>query len=537
MKEIIRIHIAKVPYNIELDAKKTLEAYLKTLEAYSEDAEIINDIEIRITEILSERNIAKEGTISLSDVKALKEQLGEPREFMNESDVDFDDKKMSSDAKRKLFRNTDSAIVGGVLSGIAAFFSVNALWIRLLFLIIVLVSFGSALLVYVVLWIVVPPAKTAADKLQMAGRPVTISSIREVSENEASARGEKRMGTARGILLIIVGITAVLSAIGSLLITAIVTIAFSVGEHGYITKEGDGAPFFLTAFILAIAAGLLCAVFMILVAFAAFTQKLKRRVWISMAIVATVGIACFGTALGFAQYASLKTNTMIKANTRETVIELPAGSNKATAMAINAAGISVRYIVSSEAPKATIRTIASHEKDTQNVNMSLEGSVLKIDGDKSAPDVCMVFWCDGPYVTIYGPALDKIDGIGDKSTVEYAAQNQSKLILSAARNVDIAVVSGAIERLNIDTSEQSEINGKDATISHVEATIKNKSHLEFATLQTFTITHSQACSTNGMASVELWAVSSGIIVVDGKNSDAKTLRSNCLNIVVEGNED
>jgi len=311
MKEIIRIHIAKVPYNIELDAKKMLEVYLKTLEAYSEDAEIINDIEIRITEILGERNIAKEGTISLNDVKALKEQLGEPREFMNESDTEFDDKEMSSDAKRKLFRNTDSAILGGVLSGIAAFFSVNALWIRLLFMVIAFVSFGSVFLVYIVLWIVVPPAKTAADKLQMAGRPVTISSIREISENEASARGEKKMSAARGILLTIVGIGAVLSAVGSLVMTIMITIAFSVGEYAYVIRDGDGAPFFLTAFILAVSAGLLLAVFMILVAFAAFTRKLKRRVWISMAIVTTIGIACFGTALGFAQYASLKTNTMI----------------------------------------------------------------------------------------------------------------------------------------------------------------------------------------------------------------------------------
>ncbi len=51
MKEITRIHIAKVPYDAEVEAKKELEAYLRTLEAYSNDSEIINDIEIRITEI------------------------------------------------------------------------------------------------------------------------------------------------------------------------------------------------------------------------------------------------------------------------------------------------------------------------------------------------------------------------------------------------------------------------------------------------------------------------------------------------------
>src|SRR5690349_11568976 len=130
MKEITRIHIAKVSYDVELVAKKDLESYLKTLEAYSNDTEIIEDIEIRITEILAERGIKKGGVISEADVKALKQQLGEPREFMTDGDIVVghdDEPRMDTDSVRKLYRNTDNAVVGGVLSGIASFFKIDTI--------------------------------------------------------------------------------------------------------------------------------------------------------------------------------------------------------------------------------------------------------------------------------------------------------------------------------------------------------------------------------------------------------------------------
>src|SRR5690606_2089133 len=134
MKEITRIHIAKTPYDIELAAKKSLAAYMKALEAYSEDAEIIEDVELRITEILAERGIQKGGVITEADVRALKEQLGDPSEFMGEGDMAVGPE-TTSDGSRKLFRDTDHALLGGVLSGIAAFFKINPLWVRLLFII------------------------------------------------------------------------------------------------------------------------------------------------------------------------------------------------------------------------------------------------------------------------------------------------------------------------------------------------------------------------------------------------------------------
>lgn len=82
MKEITRIHLAKVPYEIEIDAKKVLQKYLDELKKYSADEDIFSDVEIRITEILSENKIITGGIITLEDVRKIKKQIGDPSVFL-----------------------------------------------------------------------------------------------------------------------------------------------------------------------------------------------------------------------------------------------------------------------------------------------------------------------------------------------------------------------------------------------------------------------------------------------------------------------
>jgi phage shock protein PspC (stress-responsive transcriptional regulator) len=540
MKEITRIHIAKVPYSIELDAKKELETYLKTLEAYSEDAEILTDIEIRITEILADRSVRKDDIISKDDVAALKQQLGEPREFMSEGDMAVgteNDEKMSSDAARKLYRNTDNAVLGGVLSGMGAFFGVNPVWIRLIFIILALGSFGGALLVYAVLWVVVPPAKTAADKLQMVGRAVTITSIRELNENDATKKERGEMSGSRRFLTATLGVIAAIAAAVSAGVTATGVATVSFGEYGYAIREGEGAGFFLTAFILAIVSGVLLTALFIIAAYAAFAQKMTRRVWISMIVVSVVGLAAFGTAVGLAQNGSLRTSSMIKANTHETVLGMPANSSQVTALAVAASGAHVQYIVSSEPPKTVVRTISKDDKAAQKVTLALAGKTLEVSGTNDPSAVCNVFWCDGPYITVYGPALEQIDAATQKTTIEYRAVTQQKLTINTAERADVSIASGTIESLTVNAKEHSEVNGTKATIAQLAATLKNNVQIEFATLKSLEVNDSGSCAANGTSSMELFAVSSGSMMINGAVKEAKSIEEGCLKITVEGNED
>ena len=153
MNEITRIHIAKTPYDIEVIAKKEIEKYIKSLTSYANDVELLNDIEIRITELLADRGVMSNGVISNDDVTAIREQLGEPEDFIgDQSEKTFTGNKNDASenlVERKLYRNVDNAVLGGVLSGIASFFRIDSVWTRLAFVILFIMSAGTLTLVYI----------------------------------------------------------------------------------------------------------------------------------------------------------------------------------------------------------------------------------------------------------------------------------------------------------------------------------------------------------------------------------------------------
>jgi phage shock protein PspC (stress-responsive transcriptional regulator) len=308
MKEVTRIHIAKTSYDVEIAAKKDLEAYLKALEAYSHDTDLVEDVEIRMTEILAERGVKKDHVISGADVKALKAQLGEPQEF--KADGEDVDEPMESEIPmngtgRKLYRDTDHAVLGGVLSGIAAFFGVNPALIRIIFILLLLASFGTALLVYVLLWAVVPPARTAADRLQMAGKPVTIASIREVNET-IEPRATKMDENTKRTLQNIAGIICVMGAAGTAFFTAMVGFAVFFNRYRAFTQNIAESHMLTAALVFAIAAGLLLASLFGVLAYAAFARKMTKRVITSICIIICVGLLSFFTAVGLTQYVVVK---------------------------------------------------------------------------------------------------------------------------------------------------------------------------------------------------------------------------------------
>lgn len=308
MKEVTRIHIAKTSYDVEMAAKKDLEAYLKALEAYSHDADLVEDVEIRMTEILADRGVKKDQVISHADVTALKEQLGEPQEFKADSEETDEAVQIETEtgvSGRKLYRDTDHAVLGGVLSGIAAFFGVNPALIRILFILLLLASFGTAFLAYVLMWAIVPPARTAADRLQMAGRPVTIASIREINET-IDVRAGKMDETTKRTLQNIAGIVCVMGAAGTAFFTAMVGFAVFFNRYRAFTQNIAESQILTVALVCAIIAGLLLASLFGVLAYTAFVRKMTKRVITSICIIICVGLLSFFTAVGLTQYVVVK---------------------------------------------------------------------------------------------------------------------------------------------------------------------------------------------------------------------------------------
>jgi phage shock protein PspC (stress-responsive transcriptional regulator) len=533
MKEITRIHIAKVSYDIEIDAKKELEAYLRTLESYSEGTDIIDDVEIRITEILAERGIQKNNVIGKKDVEALKSQLGDPSEFAGDADVTAAPDIADEPSARKLYRDTDNAVLGGVLSGTAAFFKISPLWVRLIFIIIALASFGTALLVYIVLWIAVPPARTAADKLQMTGRPVTVESIRELNENDISRPAAGNGG--RKTLLILGGIASLFLAIGSAVATAIVGVMAITGKPIDALGNMPGSDFFIAAFYLALVSGVLFTALMTLVTYAAFSGKATKRTLVSGAVIIGLGLLTFCGAAAAAQYGSFVRNQEVRENTRETALTLPSEAKSAKALTVDADGIDVEYIAVSSDPRATLRTITANPADSGSAAIVQDGTTLKITAKKPQSESCRGDWCwwdRQTKVTVYGPAVETVT-VAKNSRLAYTASAQPTLSLTAEHGSHTDL-SGSVESLKTVLREDASVDASDAAVSRVETMLDMSAQLSLATVQTLTISGQNACASNlREARVSVERITDANIMINGQSRPAEATDSGCLELEIE----
>lgn len=254
MNKVVNINLNGLVFSIDDTAYEQLKQYLDGLKAHfgaTEGAsEIIQDIEARIAELLQGKLNDKYTVIQLNDIKEVITLMGNPMEIDGEEEEQYQKskqqyttppnptavKKLRRDPQHKtlggvcaglanyfgvdvmvprilflvafftfgsglllylimwiaipeatdmavtetetkrLFRNPDDKKVGGVCSGIAEYIAVDAVWLRLLFLVAFFV-FGTGLLAYIILWIAIPEAKTSAEKLQMKGEPIDVSNI------------------------------------------------------------------------------------------------------------------------------------------------------------------------------------------------------------------------------------------------------------------------------------------------------------------------------------------------------------------------
>ena len=293
MKEITRIHLAKTPFSVEVDAKKSLEKYLNLIQKNMHaEPEAMREIEARMVELLAERGVAKDGVIGNDDVLAIQKQMGEPRDFSDDSDnaetdVDVDDEVLGNSSKQ-LMRDTEHGLIGGVCAGVAAYFGVNPLWIRLIAIFSPFITFGTAVLIYIVMWLSIPEARTASDKLRMRGEPVTLDALKRLSIDDSTKK--QAASTAAKIFRFLLGIILAMIAFGLL-------VALLVGG-----VFGFGAVAALNGFTAqSWAWGLLCCLVLggavlftltLLATWSVFTWKLKRPVIIAMLGLLMAGAVC-----------------------------------------------------------------------------------------------------------------------------------------------------------------------------------------------------------------------------------------------------
>ena len=519
MKDITRIHIAKVPYNVELSAKKKLEKYIAELEAYTNDSELLQDIEIRITELLLERGVKQESVISESDVEAIGEQLGEPKEFMSDdATLEVDPEILTKDASRKFYRNLDSAVFGGVLSGIASYFQINALWVRLIFIVLIFVSFGLFALLYVVLWLIMPPARTAAEKLQMAGRPVTLSSIRELNESGAGIDTVRRAAIIKRVGTIIVGLGAVAGALTSIAIMTVVIVELVRNQNTLGLYSGE--PYYLS-FILALAAGVLLTILFLLVAFAAFAQKFNKRIWISGIVIIVLGMASFGAAAISAAYQNQLHYDEIQRNTVDTALKLPEGFKTVKSLTVDVAdGTNVAYVVDDTVTSLKQRSL----KGLQNATMTVENGIATL---KLSPTKPVEVFAQ-PTITVYGPRLDSI--LVNNGRVSYSAGSQAQLKVEVYNTSSLRLIGSRVDELNVRTDGSAQFSADESAVAAVKAAVYGQSYVGLGNIKSLNVTSPDVCASHQTAQLTVQNIVSPTYVRNGVEAGAQTSEGPCLAI-------
>lgn len=536
MKEITRIHLAKVAYDIEIDAKKAIESYMSALSAYADDKEVLLDIEIRMTELLAERGVKAGGVIGVDDVAAVRARLGEPSDFVEEgADIKPEIEKLEGAKHTKqLYRDEDSAWLGGVLAGMARYMGISAFWTRLVFIVFLFGSFGTLTLVYIILWILLPPARTAAEKLRMQGKPVTLESMKALGDRAAPAVNN----TARIIktlLVICVGIGLLLMAIGALF--AVGAALFGAAFDGGIRASIEESPWYIAALGFAAASGILFVALCSMLAVALFRRSWSTAMTVATVAVVVLGIVSFGTSAGMATYGASQERQKVQDAMTSKKVDLPAEFAQVKTLKIETNDRHVRsggieYIVSEDAPHYEQRAIKG---DTFDVTVNGTQATIKYNGSKSS--LIERYGVDFS-LRVYGPALDTIQSTNDSYNVTYTGKSQQSLNVQTQGSW--IQVTGQYRSMNIEARGSSIVDIELASVEELMVTQRGGT-VQGGVVKNLAITQPESCVSrdwdDDTAELEIDAVTSGVMTRNGVERSAKSIERPCGDIEIGNTDD
>lgn len=198
MNKTVNINLAGIFFHIDEDAYLKLQRYLEAIKRSFTDSqgqsEIISDIEARIAELFAERIQNEKQVVGVKLVDEVITIMGQPEDYLVDNEI-FEDEpkhnyKQKSHTSRRLFRDTDNSYIGGVSAGLGHYFGIDALWIRLIWVLLIFGA-GTGVLLYILLWALIPEASTTAEKLTMTGDPVNISNIEKKIKDGIDTVSEK----------------------------------------------------------------------------------------------------------------------------------------------------------------------------------------------------------------------------------------------------------------------------------------------------------------------------------------------------------
>ncbi len=188
MNKTVNINLGGMFFHIDEDAYQKMTRYFdaikRSLSNSSGQDEIIKDIEMRVSELLSEKQKTEKHVVTIREVDEVIAIMGQPEDYRIDEEGEANPTTNYTATKlKKLYRDKENGMVGGVLSGLGHYFGIDKVWLRVILLILVC-FYGTGLLAYLILWIIMPEATTTSEKLEMTGEPVTISNIEKKVREE-----------------------------------------------------------------------------------------------------------------------------------------------------------------------------------------------------------------------------------------------------------------------------------------------------------------------------------------------------------------
>ncbi|MDX1364818.1 MAG: PspC domain-containing protein [Arenibacter latericius] len=295
MNKTININLANLFFHIDEEAYSKLKHYLEAIKRSFANTngsdEIIADIEARIAELFHEKMENERQVITQKEVDEVISIMGQPEDYMVDEDI-FEDQPKStpkSSSVRKLYRDIENKYIGGVSSGLGHYFRIDALWVRCLWVLLTIFTWGGFIFIYVLLWILTPEAVTTAQKLDMKGETINISNIEkkvkegfdDVAEKVKNVDYEKVgnrvkngsksifnsiadiimflfkiIGKFIGIIMIIAGAAGIVSLIVGLFTVGILDLIHIPGMEYYYMVNGTDIPVWLISLFVFFAIGI-----------------------------------------------------------------------------------------------------------------------------------------------------------------------------------------------------------------------------------------------------------------------------------------
>lgn len=316
MRKTLNINLGGRAFIIDENAYEALHHYLETLrQKFNNEAErdeILNDIEARIGEMLNQKLANYKEVVSMAEVQEVIAAMGQPEDIAGE-EPGADHSGSSSQAaqavtagpvQKKLFRDADDAKVAGVISGMCHYFGIaDPVWMRIAALVLIPLTSGSIIILYLLIMIIVPKALTSAEKLQMKGEPININTI-EKEIKDAAVRTSESVNRflkeetffekAGGIVIAVVTTVAKILLLLGVVVSVIALVAVCIGfvtffvlgksqfnpVTGLLIDNAKTLTYFSWGFLLFLGVPLLAAIYNGLRVFVGNSVRVKWLKWV-----------------------------------------------------------------------------------------------------------------------------------------------------------------------------------------------------------------------------------------------------------------